>query len=811
MWNQLILKYPSVFSVIPLASGVFISYFFGETILRISTAVILIAMILLLSLSGYFYYSILKNISNFIPFFLGTIFLFGFISLQYSFKTSFNHDLKRIASGLKSKQVKIFGTVIEVPEYRDGNIRVLVETDSVISDSRSFQIQSNIFATVYKIDLKNSFVRDISYGDVISVRGELSDLPEPRNPGEFNYGNYLKMQGISGIFTSFGLHNVEVLGKSNPNFFKKYIINPVKEYSVHIIDTKVRGTEGEFLKGLVLGERSNIPRQMKEDFVASGVSHLIAVSGLNVAYVIIIISGILMFFPIAYRYKVILLLAGLFFYMNLTGNVPSIIRATIMASVFLIAQLSERKVNGYNIISFSALIILLIDPRELFDAGFILSFSAILSLAYFYPKLNSLLSKIKLYENIKEDTYTGKIIKLVIKLLIGTIAAQIGTLPITALMFKKVSLVSFFTNIIAIPVSNIILALGFVVIICSLFSNFVSLIFVYTVSFLLHYLLRFINYFSGFDYSYIETYEVDYLLLFTYYAVLFLVISIMKQNYVQRLIITLLIIMNYYLYRNILYEESGLTLSYLFVGDSKCCIITSPEDETVLINTGTFKGNYNSAERNVIPYLKSKGINDVKTVLITSMDKNEFRNLLYFVSHFNVGEIIMSNYYKTLFEDKNFSKYFTSIELKYLTKDTSHIFRDFKIFELIEPKITSGNRNEPEMLVGLLYGKQNFLFTDKADFVNKNLYLKANSIFNNCSVLKVPSYGSFDFISPEEIAIINPSYIVISSSDKIRKRYDTQLFKNSLLLSGIDVIKTGEDGAALFKSDGDKVDRIKWR
>ena len=121
-----------------------------------------------------------------------------------------------------------------------------------------------------------------------------------------------------------------------------------------------------------------------------------------------------------------------------------------MASIFLIAQIAERKPNSYNIVSFAALVILIIDPRQLFDAGFILSFSALLSLIIIYPIFERWLDSIKWYSSLNDSSYTVKAFKGIISLFMGTLAAQLGTLPITAIMFKKVSVVSLGANLFAV-------------------------------------------------------------------------------------------------------------------------------------------------------------------------------------------------------------------------------------------------------------------------------------------------------------------------------------------------------------------------
>src|SRR5262249_9700046 len=160
--------------------------------------------------------------------------------------------------------------------------------------------------------------------------------------------------------------------------------------------------------------------------------------------------------------------------------------------------------------------------------------------------------KFNWYASLENEGKINKYIKNVILLFIGTLAAQLGTIPITAIMFKKVSVVSLFVNMFAIPISNINLALGFVSVFFSLFSSWAAAIFASFNSFLMYYLLQSISFSAKLDYSYIETYRMNLLLFIIYYAVIFYLLSINKINYKSRLVLITLLVSNFLVFETLL-------------------------------------------------------------------------------------------------------------------------------------------------------------------------------------------------------------------------------------------------------------------
>jgi competence protein ComEC len=798
-------KYPSVISVIPLAIGIIFSYTLRYNTFPFDNLVLIIIQAIIILVIFYVYTKINSTSSKAYVVFLLLVILLGWLRFQYVYNFTSNYDISRSIDVYENKNVILYGTLIEQPDINENRFRFILDADSIVSENKSFRVDGNLSASVYKNKYAESYPKRIEYGDKISIEGNLSLLPHRRNPGEFDYGEYLKLHGIEAEFTAFGYDKIGLTGKSDPNFFKKQIIYPVKSFSVHIIDTLVSGDEGEFLKGLVLGERNNISNEIKQNFVKAGVSHIIAVSGLNVAYVLIILNGILLLLPIKRQYKIFILILCLLFYMNLTGNVPSIIRATVMACVFLLSQLLERKPLSYNIIAFSAIIIMVVDPRQLFDAGFILSYGAILSIVIFYPKLVELLNNFKFYKSLNDSKLIYKFLRSSILLVLGTLAAQIGTLPITALMFKKISIISLITNLVAIPVSNIALAIGFIMVIASTFSIWFAGAFGASAAFLLHWLLWFIDYFANFDFSFFEIYMMDASVLVIYYVIIFLLFTIKKANYRPRLAITFLLILNFLVYKSYIDRRDDIRLTYLDVGNSSSCLISFPENKyNVLINAGTSTPKYTASERNVIPYLKSLGVDHLDQLMITSMSKDEFRNIIYLVHYFPVNKIVVPEYYKPLFFNNDYKSLFQNISIDYINSSVKFADGDnFRIyvFYLLQ------NIQSPSLLVKFMYDKEEFVFCDSRNLNEDYFYSRMTGATR---VLKVPASGSFNYTSPEFIVRTNPSYVVISTS-KNSKRLHSDIFSRSLEYEGIQVFKIAEQGAVIFKTDGYKTELVGWK
>lgn len=784
-----------------MIAGILISYFFYSYTINSFLSVLL--QILLFTLAVFLIYKTRTVYGKYYFLLFLVLSAFGFLRFNYSYLNVSDDKLNILFNNSLNNECTVFGEVIEQPDIDSGKVKLILRCDSVLSYNYSGILNINLSVNVYANKFLKSGIPLINISDYVKIRGTLEKLPHGNNPGEFDYGRYLKLHDIDAVSYSFGFENINVLRETENNFFKKKIILPVKRYSVNIIEKLVGGEEGEFLKGLVLGERSNISKEVRQDFINAGVSHIIAVSGLNVAYVLIVITLFLQLFPIKTIYKSIIIFLLLLFYMNLTGNVPSIVRATVMASVFLYAQAIERKVISFNVISLAAIIILLLDPRQLFDAGFILSFWALISIILIYPKLYSLISNITWYKKLHEKGFSGKVTKAVIALFIGTLAAQIGTLPITALMFKKISVVSLITNLFAIPLSNTALALGFYMILLSLFSGGIAGLIAEVIKFILHYLLISFSYFSSFSFSVIETYRLDYFFLIIFYLIVIVLLFIPNLKLTVRLLTVILLFFNYFIYADIIHHSGNLRAAFLDVGNSSACLITTPSGKNILINCGTSNKSFTSSEKNVIPYLKMMGIDKVDAMIITSLNKNEYKSLREFCRNFKVNKLYVPAYYKPVFESDEIGFSLKNNKIAFISNSFVVKNNELRAYCYYDTNVTTAKR----MLVNIVYGKKSIVISDSKDDYDDNYY---KIIISKCNVMKASSSGSFKYNSAESIIQSSPEFIIISS-DRSIKRLNSDVFISTLEQSGFKVLETGENGAVIFNTDGEKLELYDWK
>ena len=216
--------------------------------------------------------------------------LFGIFRADISFNILSEHSIARIPDTPEGDQWKITGIINDIPDYDSNKIRFNMDILSIVEE-KSIEVEGEIIATIYKSRYNNgSKSPHLKAGDKIEINGRIVTPWGKRNPGEFDYRQYLVNKHIYKTFIAYGYDKVNVISGNNLSFFENNLIFPAKYYAIRNINKNISGDEGEYLKGLITGQRNDISAETKQAFINSGVMHLIAVSGLNVAYVIIIIE-----------------------------------------------------------------------------------------------------------------------------------------------------------------------------------------------------------------------------------------------------------------------------------------------------------------------------------------------------------------------------------------------------------------------------------------------------------------------------------------------------------------------------------------
>ncbi len=314
---------------------------------------------------------------------------------------------------------------------------------------------------------------------------------DKRNPGDFDYNTYLRSKGITGMLYVDDYKDIVVIDEES-NVVKDVIFQ-ARKYLDAEIRTLHSAETASLLRGLLLADRKEIDKETKTQFINSVVVHVLAVSGLHVGFIALII--ILLFGRFNIYLRSLLTIIGLISFMLLTGVPPSVFRATVMAVVIILAFITNRTTNIFNSLAIAALIILIINPYEIYSPGFQLSFSAVLAIGAIYPHFSNAVNKL----NIK-----SKIIKYVLLFFGVSLAAQLGTLPFTVFYFGKLSVIALLSNLIVIPTIGIIIALAVTTLLSNSFLPVVASFYAVTNDTLTNLLLSFISYTGELNYSHIK-------------------------------------------------------------------------------------------------------------------------------------------------------------------------------------------------------------------------------------------------------------------------------------------------------------------
>ncbi len=369
------------------------------------------------------------------------VFIFGNLYLTVNQQTITKYPFSKT----KVTNSTLYGEVTNITLYHSDEFKIIVKSDSITTTDTTKFIKQNFQCSIsFKNKDRTKQLYDIlQIGNKIKIIGTLRKGRGQRNPGEFDYYKYLQSKSISGLFYIKKSSDFRIVEQSTDKI--NNTIHKIRKWISEQIERSHNTITSGLLKGLLLADRSEIDYRTKENFINSGVIHVLAVSGLHVGFIVVIFLFLTSRFSIYPR--TILTILGLIAFLLITNSPPSVFRATIMAVVMLLLFLSNRNYNSINTLSIAGLILLLINPSELFNPGFQLSFSAVLSILLFYPIIS------------KRITTQNKIVRYLLLFTAVSFAAQIGTLPFTLMYFQKLSVISLLANLFVIPLIGIIVGL----------------------------------------------------------------------------------------------------------------------------------------------------------------------------------------------------------------------------------------------------------------------------------------------------------------------------------------------------------------
>lgn len=381
--------------------------------------------------------------------------LLGFHAMKYELRNeAIEQEIK------ESAEVTVLGKVYDISRTNKG--MTLTIGEGVVStkeekSSKKYYMREKIQAYI-AIEKNPEVINNVTtykIGNTILLNGTLSPLSHARNPGQFDEYSYYKTKDIS-----FKLYPKEVTLYSDKISPLSHAFYKCRQWLSDQMLTILPEKEAGVMSAILFGDKSMLPEDVSDLYQQGGISHMMSVSGLHISLLGYAIYKLLSKCRLSIQVSIFLSIVFLLCYGALTGYSVSTKRAVIMFTLSLGAVIFGKTYDILSSLSFSALFILIQQPRELFSAGFLLSYGAVLGIVIIYPKLCNL-----------SKSVSNKILRKIIEASFLSISTQFMTLPLLAYFFYEISLYAVIVNLLLVPFSAFLLVTSGI----SCFLSFLSI------------------------------------------------------------------------------------------------------------------------------------------------------------------------------------------------------------------------------------------------------------------------------------------------------------------------------------------------
>lgn len=787
---SIIYRRPIVSFCIMMITGIISAYLSNSILVTASMFVLLLVCL----------YVFARNSGSgfFVPAGMLAFFLLG--SLEFLIID--NVQLRSFAE-YEGSEVAIRGYIASEPDLKDSKVSYIVEAAGIRQGyGDEFKpIRGKILLTT----LVNAEDTILDYGRELIFEGQLTQPQGVRNPGGFNYRRYLAQKGVGASIFAYP-YTIETWDRKSRFSLIRAGMN-IRDRIVHVIDNSLPHQQAGLLNGMLIGYREGLSDEVQEAFSNAGLTHIMAVSGANVAFLILPLSFLLKLLGIGKKLSKLVIIAFLILFVFVTGFEPSVLRAVLMAGVILLSEVLYKKPDTYAAIAFSCILLLVISPCMLFNIGFQLSYAATLGI-------------VMLYKNIKKLITCKFVPNKVAEIIGGTLAAQLGVLPITLIHFNKLSLISIIPNILVAPILGLITILGMLMAILGQFSLYLSTLIGYLNNIFLSAVLYVTKWSSGVSFAAITTVTPSLIMGAAYYVVIWFLfwykplkgISLKLRHGAA----VLSIIAVFFLTGTL--KPACMEVTFLDVGQGDCAFIRTYTGKTVLIDGGgsTNPNNISKVgERVVIPFLLDSGICSLDAVIATHPHSDHIQGLGDVLKGLGTKRLIIPSIENDAgFEELLSTAGSKNIPVTRCSEGDRIRLDDRTVMQVLNPP---GNWpgdeesfNNASLVLKLSYGHTSILFTGDVEaeveerIVSSGTEDDIDVSLLDVDVLKVAHHGSAYSSGKAFLDAVDPQAAIISVG-RNNFGHPSEKVLNLLKESNVECFRTDECGAVVLKSDGSSI------
>ena len=715
-------------------------------------------------------------------------------------------DQAHIAHYNGRKDVTLEGLVIREPQVTDYSFTAYLEADRLRLDG------GQEIETSGTILLRLPRYSEVPYGARLEVTG---DLEIPQNFNDFDYRHYLAQRGILSTMKTDDLQ-VIATNQGNPLL---HVLLRIKERAQITINHLLPEPQAALLSGILLGNEAGLPDELLQDFQDTGMTHIIAISGFNIA----IIAGILLVVGrhlIGVRRATWIALAGIAIYTIFVGAQASVVRAAAMGALIIIAtRIMGRPIFIPTTIFSAALLMTLINPMLLWDIGFQLSFAATLGLAlYLGPWSKRLEAGLKPY--LPPDV-SRRATRLIADVFLATMAATIMTLPISVYHFGRLSLISPLTNLLILPAQPGIMLWGGLTVILGTIIPAAGQIPAWIAWLFLSYTIGLVRFFANFPLSNIPSWLSFSGALLTYSFVLGItwlgsqerelrgrVLGHTRYGRIVRVILALIVIgVVLFVVWIRVRPDGNLHVVFFDVGQGDATFIQTPQGQQVLVDGGKFSRTLLEQLGGEMPFWDK----EIDILIVTHPDNDHYLGLIDTLEHYRFrtlihnGQEVSGSDYKLLLE-KAAAK---QIPIhRALAGEVIEMDNGVRL-EILHPdsELDGDEDNDNSIAMRLVFEDFTFLLTGDVEAGAERKMLAAGRPLQ-AVIYKAGHHGANTSSSALFLEAVRPQYVIISAGEQNNFGHPHQEMLDRAAVIGASVMRTDQQGTLEVISDGKS---LRWK
>ncbi len=709
-------------------------------------------------------------------------------------------DASHIAYYNGSRDLTFMGLVSDEPDVRDRYVNLRISVNQLfVPNSDTIPVTGDVLVRAPRFPV-------IEYGSIVQVNGRLETPPEFE---DFSYKEYLARQGIHSLVNQ---PQIILLAQKQGNPFY-HAIYVFKAHAQSAINQLIPDPAAALLSGILLGNDNGLPPDLAEDFRTTGMTHIIAISGFNVAILIGLLVSVSQ--PLLNkRGAVVFAVGGVAAYTLLVGADASVVRAAIMGSLYLLASRWLGRPNfAYASLFLAAFVMTLLNPLTLWDVGFQLSFAATLGLMLYADPFTRW-TQGQLLRRLHRDTVRS-MKGLLSEAVLVTLAAQVLTLPLMMVYFDQLSLISLLANALILPAQPGVMVWGGLAALVGMVLPMVGQLLGWVAWLFLAYTIGLVRALAAVPGAAVSV-QVGMPVLIALYALIAAVTWTARQPPAERA--RWLALLRPRLSRRVAYGGAVLaallTLSWGFtqpdgrlhvaffdVGQGDATFIQTPSGRQILVDGGYYPSVLNDQLGQHMPFWDR----EIDLVVATHPDADHVSGLVGVFERYRVGQLITEG------TGQGESEIFDAVLEAANERDTPlHRAAAGELIDLGDgvrlevlhpgPELAE-DRNENSVSLRLVYGRFSLLLTGDAEENAEKVMLRNGRSLQSL-VFKAGHHGSRTSSTLPFLQAVQPQVVIISAGQENRFGHPHPETIERAQSVGATVLRTDELGTIEVVTDG---------